>query len=237
MDNRNDQPKKTPTGRLILIAGVVALLMVAATVVLMPYIRRLSDPAVREEFKAWITSLGVLGYLVMMAIQIVQIVIAFIPGEPVEILAGVMFGGFGGLFLCLLGCVIASTGVFLMSKKLGTAIVKRYYTDENVEKLSFLKKTRNLEVIVFVLFLIPGTPKDIMTYIAGTTSMKLLQFLAISTFARIPSIVSSTFLGSSLYHENWLLALLMFVLIAVSGILGIVFKDKIISFYKRKHAE
>ncbi|MBN1776754.1 MAG: TVP38/TMEM64 family protein [Clostridiales bacterium] len=231
MDNR---PKPNNMRKLIIIAVAALLLMVAATVLLMPYLRKLADPAVRAQFKEWVTSLGVWGYLVMISIQIVQIVIAFIPGEAVEILAGVMYGGFGGLLVCMIGCVIASSGIFLLSKKFGSGFTQRFYTKENLAKYSYLRDARKLELVVFVLFLLPGTPKDMLTYVVGTTPMRLLQFLLISTFARIPSIVSSTFIGSSLLHNNWPVTIMIFSVTAVLGVLGIIYKDKIIDFYRRR---
>lgn len=226
-------PKKPPYKLIAIVAGLL-LLMIAATILLMPSIRSLADPAVRARFKGWVQSLGVLGYLVMISIQIVQIVIALIPGEVVEILAGVMYGGFGGLLVCLIGCVIASSGIFLLSKKFGAKFTQRFFNKDNLEKYAYLKDSRKLELIVFILFLLPGTPKDMLTYVAGTTPMRLVQFLLISTFARIPSIVSSTFIGNSLVHNNWPVTILIFTVTAVLGILGIVYKDRILDFYKQK---
>lgn len=235
-DAMDKQAPKKRTYRMVAIAVALLLLMIAATILLMPYIRSLADPAVRARFRAWVHSLGVMGYLVMVAIQMVQIIIAFIPGEVVEILAGVMYGGFGGLFICLIGCVIASSGIFLLSKKYGARFTQRFFDKGNLDKYAYLKDSRKLELIVFILFLLPGTPKDMLTYVAGTTPMKLAQFLLISTFARIPSIVSSTFIGSSLLHNNWPVTIMIFVVTAVLGVLGIVYKDRIIDFYKRKHS-
>lgn len=230
--------EKRPSNRQIvkiaLIVAALLALMITATVLLMPYIRQLADPATRAKFKTWVSSLGALGYLVMTAIQIVQVVIAFIPGEVVEILAGVMYGGFGGLIVCVIGCVLASSGIFLLSKKLGAKFSQRFFSKDNLEKYAYLRDTRKLEIVVFILFLLPGTPKDMLTYVAGTTPMKLAQFLLISTFARIPSIVSSTFIGSSLLHSNWPVTLLIFSATALLGIFGIVYKDRIIEFYKKR---
>ena len=233
MDNR---PQKKLPYKAIAIAAALLLLMIVATILLMPYIRKLADPAAREQFKAWVHSLGALGYLVMISIQIVQIVIAFIPGEIVEILAGVMYGGFGGLFICLAGCVIASSGIFLLSKKFGARFTQRFFNKSNLDKYAYLKDARKLELIVFILFLLPGTPKDMLTYVAGTTPMRLVQFILISTFARIPSIVSSTFIGNSLLHNNWPVTIAIFTVTAVLGVLGIVYKDRILDFCKRKHS-
>ncbi|HPJ01367.1 MAG TPA: VTT domain-containing protein [Candidatus Limiplasma sp.] len=230
------RPQKKQIIRFAVIVAILLALMIVATILLMPYIRKLADPAVREQFKAWVISLGSLGYLVMIAIQIVQIIIAFIPGEIVEILAGVMYGGFGGLFLCLIGCVIASSGIFLLSKKLGAKFTQRFFSKDNLDRFAYLKDARKLEIVVFILFLLPGTPKDMLTYVAGTTPMRLPQFLLISTFARIPSIVSSTFIGSSILRSNWPVPVLIFSVTALLGILGIVYKDRIMDSYKHKFA-
>lgn len=223
-------------GRAIIIAAVLLALMIAATALLMPYIRRLTDPAVQVRFRNWLNTLGVWGYVVIILIQITQIVIAFIPGEIVEILAGVTYGGFGGLVLCLIGCVIASSGIFLLSKKLGAAFMQRLFCKERLAKFSFLQDTKKLELVVFILFLIPGTPKDMLTYVAGTTPMKVFRFLVISTFARIPSILSSTLIGFFLRSGNWAILILMFSLTALIGVFGILYRDKIIAYYKKLSA-
>lgn len=228
------RPQKKQIVRFVIIAALLLALMITATILLMPYIRKLADPATRAQFKEWVTSLGALGYLVIIAIQIAQIVIAFIPGEIVEILAGVMYGGFGGLFVCLIGCVIASSGIFYLSKKLGAKFTQRFFTKDNLDKYAYLRDSKKLEFVVFVLFLLPGTPKDMLTYVAGTTPMRLAQFLLISTFARIPSIVSSTFIGSSLLRNNWPMTILIFSVTAILGILGIIYKDRVMEFCRRK---
>ena len=231
MKLRND----TVTWKLIIAVVVLMLLLIACTVLLTPMIRRYSDPAQMEQLKRWLSSLGVLGYLVMVTIQMAQIVIAFIPGEPVEVLAGVLYGGFGGLLVCLIGCVIASSGIFLLSKRFGAPFVERFFTQKKLEEYSFLRDSRKLEMTVFILFLIPGTPKDMLTYVAGTSPMRLFRFLVISTFARIPSIVSSTFIGASLLGNQWPVALAIFAVTAVIGILGIVYRDRMIEFTKRQY--
>ena len=179
--------------------------------------------------------MGVLGYLVVFAIQIAQIIIAFIPGEPIEVLAGVLYGGFGGLFVCLAGCVIASSAIFALSKRYGTPFVERFFLKKKLDEFSFIKDSRKLEMTVFILFLIPGTPKDMLTYIVGTTPMKLFRFLAISTFARIPSIISSTFIGTSLLSDQWPIAVVILGVTAVIGIVGIAYRERMINFCKRHY--
>ena len=223
------------TRKFIITAVVLLLLLAACTVLLMPTFRKYSDPVQQAELKRWLSSLGVLGYLVVIGIQMAQIVIAFIPGEPVEVLAGVLYGGFGGLLVCVIGCVIASSGIFLLSKRFGTPFVERFFTKKKLEEYSFLRDARKLDLTVFILFLIPGTPKDMLTYVVGTSPMRLFRFLAISTFARIPSIVSSTFIGSSLLSNQWPIAVAIFAVTAIIGVLGIIYRERMIEFSKKHY--
>ncbi len=222
-----------PTKRLIVVIAVFFSLMIALSLISLPYIKLLSEPETQQTFKAWVTSFGVGGWLLVLCIQIIQIVIAFIPGEPVEILAGVLYGGFGGLFLCLFGCVIASTCVFILSKRFGAPLVAKLFKKSKLDEFAFLKDAKKLETIVFILFLIPGTPKDMLTYVVGTSPMKTTQFLYISTFARIPSVMSSTFIGSTIRQGEWEIAALIFAFTAVLGIVGIKHQEKMMSFCKR----
>ena len=180
--------------------------------------------------------MGVGGWLVVFGIQALQIVIAFIPGEPIEIIAGILYGTWGGLLLCLSGCVVASTLVFSISKKCGTSLLYKMFGKNKVDNFAFLKNKKRVETVSFILFLIPGTPKDMLTYVAGVSNLKLSRFLLISTFARIPSVVSSTLIGSSMRQGDWGITITIFIITAIIGILGIRFNDKIMEFYRnRRH--
>lgn len=220
------------TSKLIIGTVVFFAFMLTITLRVMPYINHLSDPVTQQRIKDWINSLGTGGWLLVLGVQVAQVVIAFIPGEPVEILSGILYGGVGGLLLCLLGCVIASSGIFFLSQKFGTPLVEKLFNKRKFDNFAFLKDSRKLEAIVFILFLIPGTPKDMLTYIVGTSPMKITQFLLISTFARIPSIISSTYIGYTMRQGEWGITILIFALTAAFGVLGIKYQDSIIGFCK-----
>lgn len=222
-----------PTSKLIIAAVVFFSLILVLSLISLPYINLLTEPEAQRKLKEWVASFGIGGWFLVLGIQILQIVIAFIPGEPVEIAAGVLYGGFGGLFLCLLGCIIASSGVFKLSQRFGTPLVAKLFQKKKLDEFAFLKDTKKLQTIVFILFLIPGTPKDMLTYIVGTTPMKLTQFLVLSTFARIPSVISSAFIGSTLRQGEWKLAALLFTITAVLGIAGIRYKERMVGFCKK----
>ncbi|WMJ87679.1 TVP38/TMEM64 family protein [Anaerocolumna sp. MB42-C2] len=224
---------KKSINKLTIIILIFFLLMFVLGLISLPYLNLLSEPKSQQTLKAWVTSFGIGGWFLILSMQIIQILIAFIPGEPIEILAGVLYGGFGGLFLCLFGCTLASSCVFMLSKNFGTPLVAKLFNKNKLEAFAFVKDTKKLEIIVFILFIIPGTPKDMLTYVAGTSPMKLAQFLAISTFARFPSIVSSTFIGSTLRNGQWETAALIFALTAILGVLGIKYQEHMVGFCKR----
>lgn len=225
--------KKGKIGLVIAIVVVVVFLALLITKLCMPYINMLSDPETQVQFEQWVESLGFAGVLLMLLIQVAQVVIAFIPGEIVQVLAGVMYGTWGGLALCLVGCIIASAFVFVVIRKLGRDFVIRLFGKENIDRYDFLNDSSKLETLVFILFLIPGLPKDVLTYIVPLTSIKMRSFLLLSTIGRIPGMVASTLIGSSITDANWPLIIAVFAVVIVVGLLCIWKKEALMGFAKR----
>ncbi|MDD7755506.1 MAG: VTT domain-containing protein [Clostridiales bacterium] len=162
----------------------------------------------------------------MIGISAFQIIVAIVPGEPIEIASGYAFGWFLGAVLCLLGTLFGQMVVFIFAKKFGLDFVEIFVSKKKLEKMSFLKDKEKIYVTIFFIFLIPGTPKDVLSYVAGITSIKLLPFLLVSGVARIPSVVSSTIAGSYLGVKNYKMAAIIFaVTIVISGILFFIYKQ------------
>lgn len=208
-----------------------AILLIAAVILLCvwltPFILSLREPEVQESFRAFIESLGILGVLLMLLLQIVQIVVAIIPGEPIEVLMGAMYGTFGGLFLTLSGIFIGQTLVFFAVKKYGVKFAARFVDTNKFSELSFLKHPEKRDGLIFLLFFIPGTPKDVLTYFAPFTGINYLRFILLTTLARIPSVVSSTFAGATLSEGSILKTVLIFAVTGVVGLIGIYINSRI----------
>lgn len=219
----------------IVVTVIFFILIVVLTVAILPFFTRLSDPAMQQRLRLLVDSMGFGGYFLILGIQILQVVIAFIPGEPVELLAGVLFGAWGGLLLCLLGIVLASSAIFFTVRRFGYPLVLRLFGKEKIRDFKFLNNSEKVEIVTFILFLIPGTPKDMLTYLAGISGIKPSRFLLLSVFARIPSIVTSTTMGATMSRGDWKMTLFIFLLTAGTGLLGILYKDKIISHLHRQH--
>jgi uncharacterized membrane protein YdjX (TVP38/TMEM64 family) len=230
VDDRRGKTGAAPVVFLILFAAATAFLAILAW----PFIKKLEDPLYRERFGAWISALGPRGVLILLGIQVLQVVIAVIPGEPVEILAGAAYGALGGLGICLSGCAAASALVFILVKKFGAPLVTRLFGEKNSRAYAFLQDTPRISRAVFILFLIPGTPKDLLTYIVPLSKLGLVRFIFISAFARIPSIVSSTMMGDSMIQGNRRLLLVIFGITAVTGLLGFYFKERVIAWSRNR---
>ena len=218
---------------IIIFVAIMAIL----TVILWPYIEGLATEEGREQFKDWIDGLGFGGWLVTLGIQLLQIFVALIPGEPVELMLGYVWGPWLGTFTCLLGIFIGTLTIFLLVRKLGMKFVKRVVGTDDLTKYKFLRDKNKVEITVFILFFIPGTPKDALTYIAPIAPISPLKYLLIATFARIPSIITSTLLGDSIAEGNWILAVVVFAITAAISIAGIIFGNKFVEKRQEKKEE
>lgn len=211
----------------VLIAVVAA--MIGVTIWLMPWIISLKDEAGRQAFELYIKSKGVWGVAILLGIQVLQVVIALIPGEPVEVIAGLLYGTFGGWAICTVGMLIGTVMVYYLVKLLGLSFFQDVVDEGKLEKFKFLQDTKRLELLTFILFFIPGTPKDILTYFMPLTKIKPLTFFVIVTVARIPSVISSTFAGASIGEGKWLQTLLIFLGIGLIGIIGILLNNRLMA--------
>ena len=214
----------------IIIFGIFSILFISLTIAFWPFIKSLGSEEGRSEFKAYIDSFGIGGWFIMLGVQILQVVVAFLPGEPIEIVMGIFYGPWMGMITCLIGILIGTIIIYLLGKLIGKPFVKLFLDEEDINKYKFLKDPRKIEMTVFVLFFIPGTPKDALTYIAPFIPIKPRRFFVIATLARIPSIITSTILGHEIIEGNYLNAIIVFVVTAVISILGIIFN----SYYTKK---
>lgn len=190
----------------------------------MPMIRFVEDPA---QYRTWIDGKGLLAQLSFIGMVFFQVIIAIIPGEPLEICAGYAFGMLEGTLLCIIGIALGSAAIFLLVRTLGVKLVEVFFSVDKIRSMRFLRDARKRNTLTFAVMLIPGTPKDLISYFIGLTDMKLHEWIVISTIARIPSIVTSTLGGNALAEQNYLFAVIVFVITAAISIVGILVYNKI----------
>lgn len=185
----------------IVIIVIVIVIFALAIAYLAPIMKDISTKEGQIEFKEKIDNLGILGLLILFGLEVAQIFFVVIPGEPLEILAGMCYGSIGGTIFITLSVFITTAILYFLVRKYGRKFVYESFKKEKIDKIEnskILKNPQKVEVIMIILFLIPGTPKDLLVYIGGLLPIKPLRFILISTFARFPSVISSTIVGSKL---------------------------------------
>ena len=183
-----------------------------------PMVRLAKEPA---QFQALVDSYGIWGRLIFVGMVVLQVIVAFIPGEPIELAAGYAFGFMEGSLLTLAGFLIGSWLVFILVRKFGVKLVEVFFPPEKILEFSFLKNPKKTKTIAFLLMLIPGTPKDFLSYFAGLTQLNVKQWLLIVTIGRLPSLISSTATGAAAGQKNYILSGIVLgitMLLTVAGI-------------------
>lgn len=209
------------TRKIVLITSIILILIVFSLIgifVGMPLVEQFKTD--KEGFRDYVRQQGAMGPLLMIGVTIMQVIIALLPGEPIELAAGFIFGWFPGTIWCMIGTAIASSCIFLLVRIFGRKVVELFFEEDKIRQYAFLQNEKRLGILVFILFMIPGTPKDLLTYIVPLTPMRLGRFLWISLIARIPSLISSTITGHLALKENWTAAIITYgITILVSGLL------------------
>ena len=223
--------------KALTIAGFIIFLAVMGLVtwfVGRPLISFAKEP---EKFREWVNGFGGWGKRIFVGLIVLQIIVAFIPGEPFEIVAGYAFGTFWGTLLCVVGEVIGSVLVFLFVRKCGVRAIEVFFPREKIDSLRFMRDEKKVETFAFIAFLIPGTPKDILSYCAGITHMKLSTWVFISTVARFPSVITSTVGGDARGMGQHLFAVIVFVVTIALSLVGLFFYNRAVKRRAEKVAE
>lgn len=219
MDRTNyEKRRKILSGISISIVALLALLL---TWFLWRWLAAFSQEGLRD----YIRSFGAASWLVFLALQFLQVFIALIPGELLESVAGFVFGPLWGTVLCYMGIALASVVVFSLTRRFGVRLVEVFISREKINQLRFLNTEKKRDLLIFLIFFIPGTPKDLLTYFAGLTEIRLGRFLLISMLARIPSVISSTFGGHLLGEGNFTGAVILYAVTGAVSLLGMVGYD------------
>lgn len=193
---------------IVIIIGVVIFLWKLA-----PLVLDLTTKEGQIAFKNKIKDMGISGILLLFGLQLLQMLLVILPGEPFEVLAGMCYGTWGGTLFITISVFITTTIIFFTVRKLGKKYLYNFFKREKVDKLmksKAIKKSRNLEMILCILFFLPATPKDLIVYIGGLLPIKPLRFILISTFVRFPSVITSTIVGSNITKGNWEISLIIY---------------------------
>ena len=190
------------------------LITIAMALLLWRVFQTLMTESGREEFRTMIMDLGVWGYLIIIGLTVSQVFLFFLPGEPIELLAGMCYGTFGGLIVIYIGVFLSSCLIFFLVRKVGKASVYDLIGKEKVDRIENSKLVKNggAESLLLLLFALPGIPKDILVYIGAFLPVNAPRFILLSTLFRFPGIITSTIVGASFAEGNRRFAITMYVI-------------------------
>lgn len=209
--------------KLVAVMAIVIFIVFCAAVgyyVGVPMVRLAEDP---QQFQAMVDSYGIWSRLIFIGMVVLQVIVAFIPGEPIELAAGYAFGFVEGTLLTLAGFLIGSLLIFLLVRKYGVKLVEVFFPMEKINQFSFLKNPKKTKTLAFILMLIPGTPKDFLSYFAGLTQLPLKTWMLIVAIGRLPSLITSTATGAAAGEANYILSAVMLGITLLLTSAGIIY--------------
>ena len=191
---------------------IIALFIIASiiiTIYFFPIIKKFQTEEGITKFRNYISDKGVLSYLIVLGIQIIQIVIAFIPGQFIEMAAATIYSPIVALVILELGLVTATIIIYYLGKWIGKPFIELFLNGENETKFSFIFKSKKMKIVFFVLFFIPGTPKDVLIYFLPLVNISLLEFLLLSTLARLPGYLLDIYMVESFLKADYVIFIIV----------------------------
>ncbi len=187
-----------------------------------------------EALQTWLAQFGVWAPIAYIGIQITQIVIFVLPGEVAQVAAGYFFGILPGTLYAIIGLIIGTAICFLTTRKLGISFVTKLFGQEEVQKFEGYISTPKATAVFFLLYLIPGLPKDFLGFVGGLTTMRLGFFLVLSIGGRLPSLLVSIIAGNAMSGQNWTLVIVLVSVACLFFGLGVIYRKAIYQLLETK---
>ncbi len=229
--------KKNKIDRRLIINGAICIffiiISIVLTILLYPVLIKCQTEEGLKSLKEYVNSAGIWGVFILFLIQVIQIVIPFLPGQFIELAVGGLYSPIMALSILSAGLVVATIIIYYLGKWLGRPFINLFLSEKNEEKYNFLKDSHKMEFVFFILFLIPGTPKDVLIFFLPLLNMDLKRFILLSILARIPGWILDVYMGHSFFEKNYTLLIIVVIIMILIGIFGYIFKDKIMIYLKK----
>jgi len=187
-------------------------------------------------FRDLLLAYGALSQVVFVVLQVLQVVVAPLPGEIIQVAGGYIYGTVAGTALSLLGITLGSIIAFFITRWLGYPLLSIFIKPEKLEHFRTMLNSNRAEIAIFIIFLIPGAPKDILTFVAGITPIQPGHFLLAAMLGRFPGILVSAVIGAQLEHHQYLEAAIFSLAAAFLCLLGFMYGNRLLAFLRHKQA-
>lgn len=215
---------------VIKLVGLVAFMAITAGIVaaLWPSLSMFFEPGGPEKVVQSIQDMGMFGVVALLGLQFLQIIVAIIPGEVVEVAAGIIYGPLWGSLILWVGCIISSAVVFLLVHRLGAPFVRAMIPEKQMKRFAKFEAGGKLPIIVFVLFLLPAMPKDVFTYLVPLTNMKMRDFLILSNIGRLPALIVTTYAAAGIAGDDIFGGITVLVVALILCAICVVYRESIL---------
>ena len=245
LDSFSDEEiaKKKNRRKIINIVSLSIFLIgcVIATILLWPYLERLnSDQAYQQQFQELIDSWGIWGVLIIILAFMIQAILAILPSFVFEMIAGLMYGTWIGLLLCLIGSTLGSVLVIILVRVLGKDFANTFVDMSETHKykiLDFINDEKRTELIMFSILLMPGMPKDFIAFIVPFTKVKTWKYVVINIIARIPSTIVTAMFGNAIKTGNSPIAIVLVVITVIVSLIFFIFNKQIVNLITKTKQE
>ncbi|MBQ3369381.1 MAG: TVP38/TMEM64 family protein [Mogibacterium sp.] len=174
-----------------------------------------------------------ISFLLIIVLQIIQVVVCFLPGQPIQFAASYMFGVGRGLLLSIIGAVIGTVISFYISKALGSDAMHLIFGEEKVKEYQRKLNSGRGLLLAFLIYLIPGIPKDLVSYAAGISEMRFRPFLLAATVGRSPAMLGSLLFGHFYGKQNYRALVILSVIVALVLLVCFIKRKDLIEFLDR----
>lgn len=222
--------KKTESKTKILkkiIFIVIIVFIVFGLIKIFPIFRSLASEDGRIKFENEIHELGLKGPLYLIGLEVAKIILVFLPGEPIELLAGMCYGLIGGLASIYTGVVLSNILIILSVKRYGIKFVKEVVPEDKIEKIeeTINKNPSKSEITLLVLYFLPALPKDFITYVASLLPISKKKLFMITLFGRFPGVFSSVLVGGKILDGDIKSIIIIYVITyIISALITMIYK-------------
>jgi len=182
----------------------------------------------------YLASFGAWGAAVFVFFQALQVIIAPIPGEVTQFAGGFIYGTIPGTLFSVIGILMGSALVFGLGRWIGLPFLKVVISEKTFQKFGFLLNHPKTEFAILILFLVPGSPKDILTYIAGLTPVKPMRFFVAAMVARFPGILLSSYIGAHVEAKAYGPVIVASVIALSLFVAGVLMQDRVMGMFQHR---
>ena len=211
---------------------VVKFLLLLLILIGVPFLIYISNPDILYNFRSvdavnsFLNKHQTTGIFLYIGMQIVQVIIVFLPGQALQFAAGYAFKVIVAYLISIIGIAGGTIITFYLGKLLGKDMVYLIFGENRIHRFVHALNSKKGITIIILLYLFPGIPKDLFSYAAGISEVRMLPFLVISLLARTPALMASILVGNMLRSESYIAMIIVIAIVIILAVLGVIFRKK-----------